>query len=235
MSYCVNCGVELGDAEKACPLCQTPVINPVSPWKEPQKKPYPDRVDKLMRVVDYKFGVRLAALLLIIPVFVTLLCNIAVNKEISWSIYVIGGVTCFFVWVFLPLLFKKRRPYVFVLLDGISTAAYLAVIALMTGGLNWFLTLALPLVSVTLLTIMLFIFIGRRKKISPLHKMAAFSLGIGILSVAIELIIDLFLYSAIVPVWSLYVLTVTAVFAAVFALVESKKRWKEEIIRKLFY
>ena len=28
MSYCVNCGVELGISLKECPLCNTPVINP---------------------------------------------------------------------------------------------------------------------------------------------------------------------------------------------------------------
>lgn len=28
MSYCVNCGVELDRSLRACPLCNTPVINP---------------------------------------------------------------------------------------------------------------------------------------------------------------------------------------------------------------
>lgn len=28
MSYCVNCGVELEKGCPACPLCDTPVINP---------------------------------------------------------------------------------------------------------------------------------------------------------------------------------------------------------------
>ena len=28
MSYCVNCGVELDSSNLACPLCNTPVLNP---------------------------------------------------------------------------------------------------------------------------------------------------------------------------------------------------------------
>lgn len=28
MSYCVNCGVELDASLEACPLCNTPVVNP---------------------------------------------------------------------------------------------------------------------------------------------------------------------------------------------------------------
>ena len=31
MSYCVNCGVELGPGARECPLCRTPVVNPVCP------------------------------------------------------------------------------------------------------------------------------------------------------------------------------------------------------------
>lgn len=28
MSYCVNCGVELSEELRSCPLCQTPVYHP---------------------------------------------------------------------------------------------------------------------------------------------------------------------------------------------------------------
>ena len=31
MSYCVNCGVELDPSAGICPLCHTPVCNPVQP------------------------------------------------------------------------------------------------------------------------------------------------------------------------------------------------------------
>lgn len=34
MSYCVNCGVELGKGLKKCPLCGTKVINPAALKKE---------------------------------------------------------------------------------------------------------------------------------------------------------------------------------------------------------
>ena len=32
MSYCVNCGVELADSERRCPLCHTEVHNPRQPY-----------------------------------------------------------------------------------------------------------------------------------------------------------------------------------------------------------
>ena len=41
MSYCVNCGVELDRSAKACPLCNTPVINPNELQRKEQKTPFP--------------------------------------------------------------------------------------------------------------------------------------------------------------------------------------------------
>ena len=41
MSYCVNCGVELEASLRECPLCHTPVVNPVEAEKEFPPSPYP--------------------------------------------------------------------------------------------------------------------------------------------------------------------------------------------------
>ena len=42
MSYCVNCGVELCDSAKECPLCNTPVINPRKPGQGQGISPFPE-------------------------------------------------------------------------------------------------------------------------------------------------------------------------------------------------
>ena len=38
--YCVNCGVELADSEKKCPLCGMPVFHPDIP-RTPAEPPFP--------------------------------------------------------------------------------------------------------------------------------------------------------------------------------------------------
>ena len=45
MSYCVNCGVELADSERRCPLCHTEVHNPRQPYDRKIPKPFPNRLD----------------------------------------------------------------------------------------------------------------------------------------------------------------------------------------------
>ncbi len=235
MSYCVNCGVELAAAEKSCPLCSTPVINPVSPWKEPESKPYPDRIDNIMKKIDYKFGVRLASLLLILPAAVTVLCNVAVNHRLSWSLYVVGALACLFVYVLLPLLYKKAMPFLYVLSNTAATAVYVALIAWQLNGFDWYLRLALPIIGSGFIISAFLSFIYTRKTVPALHKAGHTALCIGVLAVAVEVAVDFFVFKTAIFHWSLYVLIVGAVFAAAFALLQSKKNWQEEIRKRLFY
>ena len=65
MSYCVNCGVELAETEKKCPLCDTEVINPHSPWKEPEDPPFPTNYEVAKPVNRGKVATFIAILLLI--------------------------------------------------------------------------------------------------------------------------------------------------------------------------
>ena len=235
MSYCVNCGVELAETERSCPLCDTPVVNPVSPWKEPETKPYPERMDTVMKKIDYKFGVRLASLLLILPAAVTVLCNFAVNHSLSWSLYVVGALACLFVYVLLPLLYKRQRPYLYLVSNAAASAIYVALIAWLNDGFKWYFELAVPIMALTFAATMIMAFIYRKRTVAPLHKAASTSLCIGVLTVGIETAIDLFVFEVAVFHWSLYVLIVGAVFAAAFALLQSKKDWQEEIRKRLFY
>ena len=43
MSYCVHCGVKLGEGEKRCPLCKTAVYDPAEPAPAFQPRAYPVR------------------------------------------------------------------------------------------------------------------------------------------------------------------------------------------------
>ena len=44
MSYCVHCGVKLAPSEARCPLCKTPVVDPVTPYDPSVPKEFPTRV-----------------------------------------------------------------------------------------------------------------------------------------------------------------------------------------------
>lgn len=55
MSYCVNCGVELEASLRECPLCHTPVINPMEAGKDKPPSPYPTDKGQVEEVTGYPF------------------------------------------------------------------------------------------------------------------------------------------------------------------------------------
>ena len=57
MSYCVNCGVELDRSAKACPLCNTPVINPNELQRKEQKTPFPQEKGQVETVNKKDMGI----------------------------------------------------------------------------------------------------------------------------------------------------------------------------------
>ncbi|MEA4833227.1 MAG: DUF6320 domain-containing protein [Oscillospiraceae bacterium] len=234
MSYCVNCGVELGDAEKQCPLCGVVVINPAKPWKEPDKRPYPEHIDEVIKSIDLKYVVCLVALIMLIPCAVSLLCNLTIEGSLSWSLYVLGACVCLFVWVLLPLLFKKPKPYLFVMFNGLVTAAYLFLIAYMTDGIEWLVSLCLPLLGALTVISLIIAYVIRRKRLALLTKISLIELLSGFLAVAIEVILDLFILHELWLNWSPIVFIVFFFFSIIFEVLRRRKKWLDEIRRRLF-
>lgn len=67
MSYCVNCGVELADSERRCPLCHTEVHNPRQPYDRKIPKPFPNRLDLFEPEDNRGFAAAITTLLLALP------------------------------------------------------------------------------------------------------------------------------------------------------------------------
>ena len=84
MSYCVNCGVELADSEKYCPLCHTEVINPRSPYKEPSEFPYPRQIERIASHIDRRFFASISTFILLLPAFITILCDLLTDASLNW-------------------------------------------------------------------------------------------------------------------------------------------------------
>lgn len=234
MSYCVNCGVKLAPSERQCPLCDTVVINPSNPWKEPTSRPYPQRMEKIISRVDKRFIVSLASLFLIIPVIIPLVTNLLINNAITWSGYVIGASACIFVWVLLPFLFQKLHPYLAWLFDFAVTAGYVALIAYISGNMSWYLPLGLPLVAAVAVAALLFIAVHSTNW-GMLNKTAAYFAIFGLLTVMIDFIISGY-HGVENPVhWSIFVVIPCIIFAIAFMILERRKKLKDQIRRRLFY
>ncbi|MEG1560503.1 MAG: DUF6320 domain-containing protein [Clostridia bacterium] len=236
MSYCVNCGVELAPSEKKCPLCGVVLTNPLSPWCEPEKPPYPETIELKHQNIDSRYGATLGTMLLSIPSVLTLLGNLIINNEITWSLYVIGACACLFVYILLPSLLKKRANiYILLGFDVSITLLYLMLIEYLSGTFEtWVLSLGAPITLIIGLFAVVATFVIRRKRIHGLYKPAIILPLFSVSVVAIEITINYFLTDSFVLRWSLYVLSVFCVIGILLSIIEKNQNLKDEIKRRLF-
>ncbi len=234
MSYCVNCGVELADSERCCPLCATEVINPAKPAARVHEYPYPKRVETISRNIDKRFLVSMAGTIMLIPTIITIFCDYITDGTISWSIYVAGAMLLLFTWIFVPMLFKKTTVWLNVTLGFISTAIYVGLICLVSGG-DWFWTLGLPIVlALGGLVVLLSVLFTIETTKGLLIRVAFVLFGIGLLAIVIDLLISLYIGISLIPSWSGYVF-VPCVLLGVLALILRKhKNFKDEIRRRFY-
>jgi len=235
MSYCVNCGVELQKSEPRCPLCGTEVINPNEINEEMPIRPYPSHVEHLDKTVDQRYIASFISLLLLIPLFTTMLANIFVSKELTWSYLVLGGELVLFSVFLLPMI--ARMPKVlYAVVDAAAISVLLLLILVLThSSWSWFLLLGLPITVLT--TLMFWFFSVMADPKCRISVFVRFTFGltcVGLLAVAIEILIGVYNHAVVWPTWSLYVLFPCIVLATALLLLNRRARVKEEI-RKRFY
>ena len=145
MSYCVNCGVELDASLKACPLCNTPVVNPNELVKMKVKTPFPQDKGQVETVKRKDIGILLSMVLLATSVTCGLL-NVLVFTETRWSLAVIG--VCVILWVMMipMVIYTKMSIYLSLLADGAAVVIYLYMLTFMIKEDAWFWGLGLPIV-----------------------------------------------------------------------------------------
>ncbi|MDE5679233.1 MAG: hypothetical protein K2I01_02205, partial [Lachnospiraceae bacterium] len=110
MSYCVNCGVELDKSLQACPLCNTPVINPRELEEKMEKSSFPKEKGQVETVKRKDLGLLLSVVLIAAGVTCGFL-NLFVFTGSAWSLLIIGA--CLIVWVlFIPIvIYTKLSAY----------------------------------------------------------------------------------------------------------------------------
>ncbi len=234
MSYCVHCGVELAPSERDCPLCGTAVQDPRCDWQPPETPPYPDIMDVREARIDRRYARQLVAILLTANAVISLLLDVFSDGRLSWSPYVIGGALLVCCWFVLPLLFTFRRPYMFVWIDFAALGLFLLLVALMTGGLGWYLSLFIPLLLLTVLILSLVMLALRRLEWPWLSRVALACLLVGLYLPGVESIIRSFGGLDLRFEWSFYAAVPIAVVALALLLVERNKPLKNEIRKKLF-
>ena len=230
MSYCVNCGVELGKGTKRCPLCGTPVYNP-NEIEAPKEPPFfPENRETIAPVSKKELALLLSTMLASVAVCCGLL-NLVLWPEAGWWLYIAGAAGMLWLWFVPPLLWRKMPFLLRVAVDMGAVLLYVGVIAWASGSTGWYLRLAMPmLLSAGVLGLLL---CGLLKKgHSILTSAVAVLIGVGLLCAVIEFWVDRFLHGCWSPVWSVIVLAVCVGLSVPLIVVRRVPSMREEVRRR---
>lgn len=230
MSYCVNCGVELASSEKECPLCGTAVVNPSGGEEEPRYQ-YPRRPVYGESKTGH-FLIAPIGLLMLIPVAVTLLCDLLPDLRISWSVYVAAAAGLAYGFIIIAILFNGRSPFEYVPCGVLVLSAFLLTINIMTRG-RWFFPFAAAqcLSLGAILTAIIEVF-RREKRILP--RLAAVFFGLGAVCFATDMMISFFILKDNMPTWSLYALSPCVILGVLCLITNKSARLKDELRKRFF-
>ncbi len=231
MSYCVNCGVELEKSCKACPLCDTPVINPKEKSDEKSIPAYPEDVSipkstkKLYISFVFSFAILIPSLVLII-----LNAFIFENPVLK---YIISGFVVAWIWFIFPLLWKKPIPAVLVAIDALALMAYFYLYRFGGDDSGWVYGIAMPIVIILWAIVNIFLLWLRKKRSKSAISIAVLG-AINVMTFVSEIAISLFLTNTPQIIVSL-VMTACCVSLMIFFIVlEKSKRMKAWLERKFF-
>lgn len=231
MSYCVNCGVELEKGCPACPLCDTPVINPKEKTAEQGKPLFPEILE-IPKSVSKKYWAFVLSLIILIPNLVILVLDMLIFKS-EISKFIVGGFAVAWIWFIFPLLWKKNIPVVMLGIDAIALLAYLNMFRLYGVEDGWFNSIVLPVVIALWAICNIFIFWLKKPRDKSMIAVAVLG-AINIMSFIIEICMNMY-YNGRLQVVVSFIITACCVSLMIFFTVMAKsRRFKDWAKRKFF-
>jgi hypothetical protein len=217
MPYCSRCGVEVDVGVEECPLCFMRIQeDPDKPVKEPVKKKYPDEhveqpTKRILTPKEKRIRAwEIISASLVIPFLIVTFTNLIIEKTtISWAIFPM--ITLVLVWLLctFPLVFAKR-PIVMIPGIAISLFGFLALVDYFDNGtIDWFSTLALPIIAIVLILSVVVVLASMKVKQKGMNIAAFILFAVGALNLVLEVIITNEVGPKATVSWSLFVLVPT--------------------------
>ena len=222
--HCKNCGVKLDLSLTKCPLCGEKV-NSINSYNSL----YSLDVEYLAKDISIMYFAKLIILILFLSTIVTIICNLAIDKKISWSFYVIFSFL--FVSSHYFYLSSSRRKICFIV-NTINLELLLCVIAYLNNGMKWYLYLVGPFILIGSLFVLFINFISKFKNI--LRNMSYFILFVAMSLMLINGFISLYKFNRFILSWSYYSLISLLIVAIILFGLSFNKKCMTEVEKRLF-
>lgn len=142
MIICVNCGVELDDGLKICPLCGN------NPWNNDEQEHlsqnYPSEIIRLNKKENRRHLWELSLIIAFSGIAVCTIVDLLVSKGLRWSLF--SDVSILAGWIIMTLfLYANKRTWI--IIPGLMLTILGALLAydLIIPGINWFFPVGFPL------------------------------------------------------------------------------------------
>lgn len=230
--YCINCGVELADSEKNCPLCGTVVFHPElsrpdgDPTFPPQKKAKPEEVERAGALF-------ILTVLFALPAVIMLLVDWQVNRRIVWAGYASLALVLLYVLAVLPLWFKKANPVIFVPSDFAAVALYVLYICVKSGG-YWYLGFALPVIAGAAVIVCATLALLRYLRRGWLFIFGGAFILTGAYMVQVEYLLNRVFMLSDSFIWAFYPLAACVIVGGLLILVGMCRPIRESLYKKFF-
>lgn len=202
MPLCVNCGVELDQGLKICPLCgKDPEIKTE---QEQISGNFPSDIILLQRKENRRYLWELSGIVAFSGIVGCTIIELLISKGLRWSLF--SDVSILTAWVILTLyLFAPKRTlaiYTFLMLT-ILGAQYL--MDLIPGSRDWFLPVGLPITVAGFVAAGIIIILYRSVHLKGLNLIASAFILLSGFCVITEIVLDNFLFGVSDLRWSLIV------------------------------
>ena len=235
MAYCVHCGVKLGDGERKCPLCMTPVFDPAEPEQPSAPRSYPVRTPEQQLKRNKQFLLVMAALMLAAPALLCLVIDLLISGGITWSAYASSALILLFAAVSVPIWADRHQVYVVVGMSFLCLNAYLFLVERISDSGTWFFPIALPAITLFALMLTVIILLYRKQVFNKLTLIAASFAAVAIECVAIEWLLAAANGSKGGFVWSPFVLAPCMFIFLALIFINYNRAVREEVRRRMHF
>ncbi|MGE5350403.1 MAG: DUF6320 domain-containing protein [Actinomycetota bacterium] len=207
MTICKNCGVELGDGNEKCPLCEPH-------GSRPGRVATAADLFRLSRIENTRHLYEITMLLLVSGVIITLAIDMVFGRGMNWSLVTTTSAGYLIVFISAIYLLRKR-PFLVISAATVATLAFLWLVDLLTGNTGWSRTIACPLaLSAGLLTAGV-LFLNSLSRYRGLNLLATILIALAIFTIITEYLTDRLISDSYNPQWSVVTaasLTIIAMF-----------------------
>lgn len=238
MPFCPKCGVEVDYKVQKCPLCTFPIPEIIEKEISVKKSKFPQPENKYYEnILKLKNQIFFTLSILIFSAVLILMTVSSIIKIHPFAInYSIISVIATWFYIFILLGYISNQYYSILGL-GIITIFFTLGLDYVDSEINWYFSYALPIIILVLLIVFLFLYLYNRSRLLNqfIFIPSYLCIGISLLSVGLECILDLQVTRPIHLSWSLIVLIILMSIAVLLLSLYYKlpDRMKEKIKRKL--